>query len=277
MNENMKVYDLADLTYLMARLRDSESGCPWDIKQDFSSIVPYTLEECYEVIDAIETKDWSHLAQELGDLLFQIIFYAQLASEQQLFSMQDVIHKIVEKLIRRHPHVFPNQQLREKTDQALTESQIADAWENIKAQERLEKSQQQKTNNRLLDDIPNALPALMRAQKLQRRASSVGFDWQALAPVIDKIEEELQELKEAVASGDIEQVRDEMGDFIFAQVNLARHLGVNAEEALRSTNSKFYRRFNYVEQQVNNDQREWQQYELAELDEYWDQAKLKGL
>ena len=273
----MKQYDLADLVYLMERLRDPEFGCPWDLKQDFNSVVPHTIEECYEVVDAIETQDWTHLSQELGDLLFQIIFYSQLANEQDLFEMKDVVHGLVEKLVRRHPHVFPNQQLREKATVSLSEDQISATWEEIKAQERKNKKSDKPIEHSILDDIPNALPALVRAQKIQRRASSVGFDWQELAPVIAKIEEELQELKEAVISGDMAHVKDEMGDFIFAQVNLARHLGVNAEEALRGTNQKFYRRFSYVEQQVKKEDKEWQQYELDQLDEFWDQAKLKGL
>jgi ATP diphosphatase len=273
----MKQYNLSDLIYLMERLREPEFGCPWDIKQDFDSIVPHTIEECYEVVDAIETKDWTHLSQELGDLLFQVIFYSQLANEQDLFEMKDVIHGLVEKLVRRHPHVFPNQQLRERMTASLSDEQITASWDDIKAQERKDKKADKPKEQKILDDIPLALPALIRAQKIQKRASSVGFDWQELAPVIEKIEEELQELKEAVISGNMDDVKDEMGDFLFAQVNLARHLGVNAEEALRGTNQKFYRRFGYVEQQVKKQGKNWQQFELDQLDEYWDEAKQKGL
>lgn len=274
----MEKYNLEDLVYLLERLREPEFGCPWDIKQNFSSIIPYTLEECYEVVDAIEQRDWPHLCEELGDLLFQILFYSQLAREQQLFDLSDVIHQLVGKLIRRHPHVFLDQDLHAKVAVKPTEQQIADSWEAIKVQERLQKSQTKKASpSTLLDDIPNALPALQRADKLQRRAAKVGFDWREITPVIEKIEEELAELKEAVASGEMPAIKDEMGDLLFAQVNLARHLGVNAEEALRGTNNKFSRRFGYVEQCVSDSSKDWQQYPLAELDHFWNEAKLKGL
>lgn len=270
-------YNIEDLTYLMKRLREPEFGCPWDIKQDFSSIVPFTLEECYEVIDSIENQDWPHLSEELGDLLFQIIFYSQLGAEQQLFDFADVVHILVTKLIRRHPHVFPNQTLRSRNQNKLSDAQISDSWDVIKKRERAAKSNQQLRAAKLLDDIPKALPALLRAEKLQRRASSVGFDWDELMPVIEKIEEELAELKAAIASGDEAHIKDEMGDVLFAQVNLARHLKVNPEEALRGTNQKFYRRFSYVEEQVVKSDKSWQQYDLAELDSYWDKAKKRGL
>ncbi|EPJ49313.1 MAG: mazG [Osedax symbiont Rs2] len=274
----MKKYNLEDLVYLMGRLREPEFGCPWDIKQDFSSIIPYTLEECYEVVDAIERCDWPHLCEELGDLLFQILFYSQLAREQQLFDLSDVIDKLVSKLVRRHPHVFPDCDLHAKVSDKPSEKQIADSWEIIKAQERLQKAESKKpSSNSLLDDIPNALPALQRADKLQRRAAKVGFDWTEITPVIEKIEEELAELKEAIASGEMPAIKDEMGDLLFSQVNLARHLGVNAEEALRGTNDKFSRRFGYVEQCVTDSSKDWQQYPLAELDHFWNEAKLKGL
>ncbi|NQZ31844.1 MAG: nucleoside triphosphate pyrophosphohydrolase [Oceanospirillaceae bacterium] len=261
----------------MQRLREPEFGCPWDIKQDFSSIIPFTLEECYEVIDTIEHKDWPHLSEELGDLLFQIIFYSQLAAEEQLFDFSDVVDILVTKLIRRHPHVFPNQELTARIQSQLSDAQIAESWDAIKKRERAEKSTTKRCADKLLDDIPKALPALLRAEKLQKRASSVGFDWDDLIPVIEKIEEELAELKEAVASGDRAHIKDEMGDVLFAQVNLARHLKVNPEEALRGTNEKFYRRFSYVEEQVINSDKKWHEYQLPELDCYWDEAKKRGL
>ncbi|MEH6443389.1 MAG: nucleoside triphosphate pyrophosphohydrolase [Oceanospirillaceae bacterium] len=270
-------YVLTDLVYLMERLREPEFGCPWDIKQDFASVVPYTLEECYEVIDAIEAKDWAHLSEELGDLLFQIIFYSQIATEQHLFDFSDVIHQLVSKLIRRHPHVFLDKQLEAKVIHKPSEEEIRHSWEEIKQWEREQKSAVQNKESYILDDVPKALPALLRAQKLQNRASKVGFDWHDLDPVIAKIEEELAELKEAVASKNIDAVKDEMGDFLFAQVNLARHLGVNAEEALRGTNQKFYRRFKYVEQQVVASERDWEKFNLMELDNFWNEAKKRGL
>lgn len=270
-------YQLIDLVYLMQRLREPDFGCPWDIKQDFSSLVPFTVEECYEVIDAIERQDFPHLKEELGDLLFQIIFYSELANEDQVFDLSDVIHDLVTKLIRRHPHVFANQDLYSKVSNRLSEAQISSNWDDIKKRERALKSNNQQRADKLLDDIPNALPALLRAEKLQRRAASVGFDWHTLGPVIGKIEEELAELKEAVLSGNHTHIKDEMGDFLFAQVNLARHLKVNPEEALRGTNRKFQRRFNYVEEQVDNSDKSWQQFELPELDNFWNEAKKQGL
>ncbi len=273
----MDKYNIDDLIYLMQRLREPEYGCPWDIKQDFSSIVPYTLEECYEVIDAIESKDWPHLAEELGDLLFQIIFYSQLAAEQQSFDLSDVVHILVDKLIRRHPHVFIDQQLHTRTKVTLSERQISDSWESIKQRERAAKKTPEQGSSSVLDDVPKALPALIRADKLQRRASKVGFDWDQITPVIEKIEEALAELKEAISSQNISNIKDEMGDVLFAQVNLARHLGVNAEEALRGTNQKFTRRFNYVEEQVLKAARHWDDFSLSELDAYWDAAKKRGL
>jgi len=270
-------YALQDLIYLMQRLREPEFGCPWDIKQNFASLVPFTIEECYEVVDAIERSDWPHLSEELGDLLFQIIFYSQLAQEQQLFDLSDVIDTLVTKLIRRHPHVFENGDLYQKVKVQLTDEQISKSWNEIKQQERAAKSESEQSRHRILDDIPHALPALLRAEKLQTRAASVGFDWDDLGPVIAKIEEEVAELKEAVASGDMAKIKDEMGDVLFAQVNLARHLKVNPEEALRGTNQKFYRRFGYVQSQVEKSNKDWQQFELPQLDLFWDEAKAKGL
>jgi ATP diphosphatase len=261
----------------MQRLREPEFGCPWDIKQDFASIIPFTLEECYEVIDTIEKKDWPHLAEELGDLFFQIIFYSQIASEQRLFDIADVIHMLVEKLIRRHPHVFLDGQLHARLATSLSEIEINESWDKIKQQERADKSNADQQESFILDDIPLALPALLRAQKLQKRASKVGFDWGEILPVIEKIEEELAELKEAVQANDRSAIKDEMGDVLFSQVNLARHLNVNAEEALRSTNKKFTRRFNYVEEQVVKSAKGWEQHPLFELDSFWDEAKAKGL
>jgi len=270
-------YNIDDLKYLMKRLREPEFGCPWDIKQDFNSIIPYTIEECYEVIDAIENQQWQHLSEELGDLLFQVIFYSEMADEQQLFNLDQVIHLLVEKLIRRHPHVFPNQKLQAKRSTQLNDQEIATSWEKIKQQEREQKGQVAEALAKVLDDIPKALPALSRAQKMQKRAAKVGFDWEELEPVIAKIEEEIAELKEAVQSGNVNDIKDEMGDVLFSQVNLARHLNVNAEEALRGTNEKFTRRFNYVEQQVTQSEQDWSQYTLDQLERFWLDAKKAGL
>ena len=268
-------YTLDDLQTLMARLRDPEDGCPWDLKQSFASIVPHTLEEAYEVADTIERQDWQHLQGELGDLLFQVIFYARLAEEQQGYNFDDIVDTLVTKLLRRHPHVFPEGTLgSRRSTVSLDEQQIKETWETIKAEERSEKPLQ---DSRVLDDIPMALPALNRAEKLQKRAARVGFDWGDVAPVLDKIEEEIAELREAIAAGDQLEMEHELGDLLFAQVNLARHMGVNPETALRYTNQKFTNRFNYIEDQVESSSKEWQDFTLDELDHWWNEAKGKGL
>lgn len=268
-------YSLNDLISLMARLRDPEDGCPWDLKQDFASIVPHTLEEAYEVADAIERQDWPHLQGELGDLLFQVIFYARLAEEQQGYGFGEIVDTLVKKLIRRHPHVFPDGTLASRrTAEPLNEQTIKATWEAIKATERGEKPLQ---DVRVLDDIPMALPALNRAEKLQKWAAQVGFDWGDVLPVLDKIEEEIAELREAIAAGDQLEMEHELGDLMFAQVNLARHMGINPESALRYTNQKFTNRFNYIEDHVTKSGKGWQDFTLDELDSWWDEAKQKGL
>ncbi|WP_286237137.1 nucleoside triphosphate pyrophosphohydrolase [Neptuniibacter halophilus] len=273
----MSEYSVNDLLYLMSRLRDPELGCPWDQKQDFASIVPHTIEEAYEVADTIAREDWQHLNDELGDLLFQVIFYAQMGQEQARFDFSTIVSNLVSKLIRRHPHVFPEGTLESKRSAAeVSEAEIKRNWERIKQQEREAKGLEEQPT-RVLDDIPRTLPALSRAAKLQKRAASVGFDWDQADQVLDKIEEELAELRQAIREGDRAAVADEMGDMIFAQVNLARHLGVDPEEAVRGTNQKFERRFGYVEEQVTASGREWQSFTLAELDQFWDQAKALGL
>lgn len=269
----MSRYTLEDLLYLMARLRDPEGGCPWDRKQTFATIVPHTLEEAYEVADTIERQDWAHLKDELGDLLFQVIFYAQLGHEQGDFDFAAIVDNLVAKLVRRHPHVFVDGSLRgDASASGLDEAEIKANWEAIKQQERSEKAK-----GGVLDDVPRALPALSRAVKLQKRASQVGFDWNDPLPVLDKIAEEVAELREAIASGDQTEISAELGDMLFAQVNLARHLGVNPETALRGTNQKFERRFAYVEQQVEASGQAWDAFTLDQLDTFWDEAKKQGL
>lgn len=265
----MSAYRLEDLVYLMSRLRDPKTGCPWDLQQDFSSIVPHTLEEAYEVADTIERQDWSHLKDELGDLLFQVIFYSQLGREQSLFDLDSIIDHLVAKLVRRHPHLFPDGELYgNPPDENVNTEHVNARWESIKAQERAEKSR-----SGVLDEIPLALPALSRAAKLQKRAAGVGFDWSDAAEVLDKIEEEIAELREAMEQGDQSAISDEMGDLLFAQVNLARKLGVNPEQAVRATNAKFERRFRYIEQQVLQSGKDWRAYTLAQLDQWWEEAK----
>ncbi len=270
-------YGLDDLLHLMSRLRDPEHGCPWDIKQTFDSIVPYTLEEAYEVADAIEQKDFAHLKEELGDLLFQVIFYSQLGKEQEYFEFSEVVHTLVSKLVRRHPHVFPTGKLHEplSTIEPLSAEQVKARWDEIKQEERAEKAQKQSARQAsILDDIPATLPAINRAEKLQKRAATVGFDWPEATPVLDKIEEEIQELREAIAHGEQEDIQDEMGDLMFACVNLARHLKVKPEMALRSTNQKFDRRFRYVEKETLEKYSFLEEATLEEMEQLWQQAKL---
>jgi len=244
-------YTIDDLRYLMQRLRDPQSGCPWDLKQTYKTIAPHTLEEVYEVIDTIERNDLSHLGEELGDLLFQVIFYSQLGAEEQIFDFDTVVHGIVEKLVRRHPHVFPLGTLQSErdpnADNAAEEARIKQVWEQIKKQERKDKGER-----RTLDDIPMAMPALSRAQKLQKRAATTGFDWDNSEDVLSKVKEEVAELEVEIqtdsSQADNKQaVEEELGDLLFSCVNLARHLDIDPERAMRSANNKFQRRFEAME------------------------------
>lgn len=249
---------------LMARLRHPTDGCPWDLRQDFASIAPYTLEEAYEVADAIERRDFDDLRLELGDLLLQVVFHARMAEEAGLFEFEDVAAGICEKLLRRHPHVFAG---------AVFDTDIerSAAWEQAKADERAGK------NEGVLDGVALALPALRRAQKLQQRAARVGFDWPDLAPVLDKLDEELAEVREALDAGDRDAVADELGDLLFVMANLARHLKVDAEDALRRGNAKFERRFAYIEAALRDAGQRAEDCTLAQLDALWDAAKAAGL
>ncbi|WP_339534122.1 nucleoside triphosphate pyrophosphohydrolase [Pseudomonas hunanensis] len=265
-------YTLDDLLHLMARLRDPQYGCPWDLKQNYASIVPHTLEEAYEVADTIERGDFEHLQGELGDLLFQVVYYSQLAREEGRFEFDGVVDSITRKLIRRHPHVFPTGELYAPMDTpGLSDAQVKSRWEEIKAEERAEKSQPEQLS--LLDDVPAALPALSRAAKLQKRAATVGFDWPAALPVLDKVREELDEVLQAMADGDVDALEDEMGDLLFATVNLARHLQQDPEHALRRANRKFERRFRFIEQALCDSGRPIEDCDLDELDALWGEAK----
>ncbi|WET13404.1 MULTISPECIES: nucleoside triphosphate pyrophosphohydrolase [unclassified Pseudomonas] len=267
------MYSLEDLLHLMSRLRDPKYGCPWDIKQTYASIVPHTLEEAYEVADAIERGDFDHLQGELGDLLFQVVYYSQLAREEGRFEFTGVIDSITRKLIRRHPHVFPTGDLYAPLDVAqLSEEQVKARWEQIKAEERAEKSDAPEQLS-LLDDVPTALPSLSRAAKLQKRASQVGFDWPAALPVVDNVREELDEVLEAMADNDAVAIADEVGDLLFAAVNLARHLKVDPETALRGANAKFERRFRFIEQALRDTRQSMEDCTLEELDALWGEAK----
>ncbi|WLQ11505.1 nucleoside triphosphate pyrophosphohydrolase [Hahella aquimaris] len=278
-------YTLEDLLYLMRRLRDPKDGCPWDLKQDFASIVPFTIEETYEVADAIEQEDWPHLRDELGDLLFQAVFYSQLAQEKDLFQWPDIVDGVVRKLLRRHPHVFPDGTLESRLapGEKISEEQIKANWERIKQQERKLKkpgeAQESAASSSVLADIPNALPALQRAQKLQKRASLHGFDWPEINPVLDKIHEEIDELRHELAAPVLDQdkLEDELGDVLFCCVNLARFVKADPEAALRRANAKFVRRFNRIESLLQEQGKTLDDASLQEMDLLWDKAKEEGL
>lgn len=253
---------LPRLLEIMRRLRDRETGCPWDIEQDFSTIAPYTIEEAYEVADAIEREAWGELEGELGDLLLQTVFHSQMASEAGLFDFEAVAKNVSDKMISRHPHVFGDES-RDKS----AEQQTLD-WEKIKAAERAGKKE-----TRTLDGVARGLPALMRALKLQKRAARVGFDWPSTDEVIDKIVEESRELVEARDTLTQTEIEEEFGDLLFVMVNLGRHLGVDPETALRATNAKFTRRFNAVEDALAARGKTPSESTLAEMDDLWNAVK----
>jgi MazG family protein len=246
---------------VMARLRDPRRGCPWDIEQNFATIAPYTIEEAYEVADAIERNDLKALKEELGDLLFQVAFHARMAEEQGAFDFADVAQALADKMIERHPHVFA-----EAGDGRTAEQQTV-AWETLKAEKRAAKGAAS-----LLDDVAMALPALQRAEKLTKRAARINFDWPTPEPVLEKLEEELAELKEARASGDQDHIAEEMGDILFVMANLARKLKVDPEEALRRANAKFTRRFQYIETKLTEAGRAGPQ-PLDDMEALWLEAK----
>lgn len=249
------------LLEVMRRLRDPETGCPWDKAQTFDTIAPYTVEESYEVADAIQRKDMRDLKEELGDLLFQVVFHARIAEEQGLFDFNDVAAGMSEKLIRRHPHVFGD------AGDRTADEQNAE-WEIIKAQER-----KAKEKHGLLDDVPVGLPALTRAAKLTKRAARVGFDWPSVHEVLDKLDEETEELKVEIARGDVQKSHEELGDILFVLANLARKLDVEPENALRMTNAKFVRRFETIEAELLKIGKTPDQSDLAEMDALWNAAK----
>lgn len=253
---------LPRLLEIMRRLRDRETGCPWDIEQDFSTIAPYTIEEAYEVADAIEREAWGELEGELGDLLLQTVFHSQMASEAGLFDFDAVAKNVSDKMVSRHPHVF-GEESRDKS----AEQQTLD-WEKIKAAERAGKKE-----TRTLDGVARGLPALMRALKLQKRAARVGFDWPSTDEVIDKIVEESRELVEARDTLTQTEIEEEFGDLLFVMVNLGRHLGIDPETALRATNAKFTRRFNSVEDALTRRGKTPSQSNLEEMDDLWNRVK----
>ncbi|TIT23923.1 MAG: nucleoside triphosphate pyrophosphohydrolase [Mesorhizobium sp.] len=266
--------DISRLIEIMAALRAPETGCPWDIEQDFSTIAPYTIEEAYEVADAIARGDLDDLRDELGDLLLQVVYHAQMAEEAGEFSFGDVVEAITTKMIRRHPHVFGD-------EKARSAGMAKGMWEKIKAEEKAEKRSARLARGLdpedhgkgFLDSVPVALPALTRALKLQEKAARVGFDWSEAAPILEKIEEEIGELREALANGDSAPIKDEFGDMLFAVVNLGRHLKIDSEAALSGTNGKFRSRFHYVEQALQASGNSLEEATLDEMEALWQQAK----
>ncbi|MBX3529783.1 MAG: nucleoside triphosphate pyrophosphohydrolase [Rhizobiaceae bacterium] len=269
--------DIATLLDIMAALRTPVTGCPWDLEQDFSTIAPYTLEEAYEVADAIERGDREDLREELGDLLLQVVFHARMAEEEGAFDFGGVVEAITTKMIRRHPHVFGDAQAR-------SSGMAKGMWEKIKAEEKAERRARREaagleadSRGGFLDGVPVAHTALTRALKLQEKAATVGFDWGAAGPVLDKIEEEIGELREAIASGRGDDIKDEFGDLLFAVVNLGRHLKADPEGALRGTNEKFRTRFHAVEAALKARGDTLEAATLEEMEALWQQAKRKAV
>ena len=258
---------IEQLRAVMAALRTPDTGCPWDLKQDFASIAPYTVEEAYEVVDAIARGNMDDLKLELGDLLLQVVFHARMAEEQGLFDFNDVAMAISDKMKYRHPHVFSDTHV----DDA---GQVQDNWEALKAAERAEKAPDSGPQS-LMDDVPTALPGLTRAVKLQKRAAQVGFDWQAAAPILAKLDEEVAEFKAEMNAETIDEQRltDEFGDILFVMANLARHLKLDPETAIRSTNRKFDRRFRFIEQKALENGEKMDEMSLEALEAYWQESK----
>ncbi len=266
--------DISRLLEIMTALRTPDTGCPWDLEQDFGTIAPYTLEEAYEVADAIDRGDLDDLREELGDLLLQVVFHARMAEELGEFSFGDVVEAITTKMIRRHPHVFGDAEAR-------AAGSAKGMWDAIKAEEKAEKRERRLARGKpaedhghgFLDSVPVALPALVRAKKLQERAAKVDFDWKEAGPILEKIEEEIAELRQAMAAGDRAATQDEFGDVLFALVNFGRHAGVEAETALRGTNEKFRRRFHFIEQALDASGGSLESASLDEMEALWQSAK----
>ena len=268
--------DIDRLIEIMAALRTPVSGCPWDIEQNFATIVPYTIEEAYEVADAITRGDFDDLREELGDLLLQVVYHARMAEEQDAFAFGDVVEAITRKMIRRHPHVFADK------DGNIAPAGVKSAWERIKAEEKAERAARrppEETTHKslLLSGVKAGQPALTRAMELQRKASTVGFDWNDPRAVLAKIREEADEIEAALDNGNPEELADETGDLLFALVNLARHVGADPESALRGTNAKFERRFAYIERALAAKGRSLEQATLQEMDALWNEAKLESV
>jgi len=263
LKEKTEPYNLNDLLQVMAELRNPDGGCPWDLEQNFSTIAAYTLEEAYEVIDAIERNDMIDLREELGDLLFQSVYHAQMAKEQDTFDLHDVIHDVTAKMISRHPHVFGDESAQSPED-------VNNIWDVQKTKER-----KGKTARSALDGVTQNLPALLKAQKLQKKAAKVGFEWTRIEDVLNKLQEELGELKDAIASGRQEEKAEELGDVLFVLANVGRVLDINAEESLRQCNNKFERRFRGLEQDLRNKKIALKDASLKQMQNAWDAQKEK--
>jgi ATP diphosphatase len=265
-----RAYDIEDLKRLMERLRDPAYGCPWDLKQTYQSIAPFTLEECLELIDALEQSDYEHVEEELGDLLFQVIFYAQLGKEEGRFDFDSIVSGITAKLLRRHPHVFKDGELEGVIEDRTSMATIKANWEKTKAEERADRSQ-----TSVMDDVPATLGALSRAQKLQKRAATVGFDFSSASEVAACLLGEYRELEQAMASGDQNEIENELGDVLFTVVNIARHLKVDSEAALRKANRRFEARIRSAERDAADEGTSLMEESAERLDERWQKAKLK--
>jgi nucleoside triphosphate diphosphatase len=266
--------DITRLIEIMAQLRTPVTGCPWDLEQNFATIAPYTIEEAYEVADAIARHDFEDLRDELGDLLLQVVYHARMAEEEKAFAFGDVVEAITRKMIRRHPHVFADK------DGNIAAAGVKSQWERIKAEEKAERAarrppQQANEHSALLSSVKAHLPALTRALELQRKASTVGFDWNDPRAVLSKIREEADEIEAALDRKDAEELAEETGDLLFAVVNLARHAKADPEMALRRTNAKFERRFAYIERTLSAQGRSLEEATLDEMDELWNEAKTE--
>ena len=275
---------IEQLVALMKMLRNEDFGCPWDLEQSIESLVPFTLEEVYEVVDAIEKRDMVELEEELGDLLFQVVFYAQIAQEEGLFNFDDVANAITNKLVRRHPHVFPKGEVKSfGINLKISSDQVVVNWEAIKKAEKEEKLARKSIESEaieiksVLDGVPRAMPALERSRQIQKRAAIVGFDWQEISPAVSKLKEEVEELEEAIGKGNSAAVEAELGDVLFSAVNIARHADVDPESALRKANSRFENRFKWIEQKLQSDGKSISEMNLQQLDQLWEESKLNGL
>jgi len=275
---NKSRYSINDLLYLMQRLRDPQKGCPWDVKQTFTSIIPSTLEEIYELVDALEQNDRDHIREELGDVLLHVVFYSQMADEEKSFAFADVVHGIVAKLVRRHPHVFPSGDLYEDdaSKRNIDDTTLFAQWDRIKQEEK-QKDATSEQNTGTLSGIPRAMPAMQRSYKIQKKLAAVGFDWKSADELLPIIDGELQELREGLQRNDSANIEEEIGDVLFAVINLARHAKVDPETALRHVNDKVAARFAFIEARLREQGKSPADATLDEMEVLWREAKLFSL